>query len=511
MKACPRLGRLVAALVLSAGVLLATGIQAASAATAGITLKPTSGPPTTKVTVSGSGFGTSDGVVVNFATTKVASTTTSSTGTFSVAFSVPKTESPGTYTVTATDQTTSTVATAKFLVRTNYPQFHFNVDHTGLNPYENVINTSNVSKLTRAWTDTTSSTVGNSPAVVNGVAYVAGDNGLHAYNASSGRELWAAPGIFFDQSSPAVANGQVYAASVDGNFYAFATKISSAHCSGTPVTCTPLWTSPIDGAGSGAQSSPTVSGGFVYVSAGYNFYAFKASGCSAATCHPLWTAAVSPSNGESPVSGASSPAVVGGQVIVGGYEGIYAYSADGSNGCSGSPKTCQPLWYGSTVQGASGNNVNSSSATVSGGKVFIGAGNSLFAFSTSCSGTCSPLWSFPTSNEVDSTPAVANGTVYFDSDDHKMYALSTSGALKWSFDTGFADSSSPLVANGVVYTGSYHNVYALNAGGCGAATCTELWSASLTDSGFASPVVANGMLYQGEVTNGEYLVAFKLP
>ena len=67
----------------------------AVAGTASIIMKPTSGPPTTKVSMSGSGFGVSETVTVDFSTTQEATAATSSTGTFSASFTVPKWALPG--------------------------------------------------------------------------------------------------------------------------------------------------------------------------------------------------------------------------------------------------------------------------------------------------------------------------------------------------------------------------------------------------------------------------------
>jgi len=143
-----RLYRLVAALAVGAAIVVATGASPAQArVTQSITLKPTSGPPTTKVSVSGTGFGASEGVVITFGATKVATATTSSTGSFSASFKVPKAEAPGTYAVKATGQTSRRVATKNFLVRANWPQFMFSAAHSGLNPYENKISPANVSGL----------------------------------------------------------------------------------------------------------------------------------------------------------------------------------------------------------------------------------------------------------------------------------------------------------------------------------------------------------------------------
>src|SRR5262249_57641177 len=64
------------------------------------------------------------------------------------------------------------------------------------------------------------------------------------------------------------------------------------------------------------------------------------TGCSGTpkTCTPLWT-------GTTGSITYSSPAVVGGVVYVAGTDGkLYAFSANGTTGCSGTPKTCTPLW-----------------------------------------------------------------------------------------------------------------------------------------------------------------------
>src|SRR6185295_3390018 len=65
-----------------------------------------------------------------------------------------------------------------------------------------------------------------------------------------------------------------------------------------------------------------------------------------------------------------------------------------------------------------------------------------------------------------STPALAaDGTLYFGSDDHKLYAMDgTAGTKKWDFTTGGEVGSSPAIgADGTVYFGSLdHKVYAVD-------------------------------------------------
>jgi outer membrane protein assembly factor BamB len=71
-----------------------------------------------------------------------------------------------------------------------------------------------------------------------------------------------------------------------------------------------------------------------------------------------------------------------------------------------------------------------------------------------------------------SSPAIANGIVYFGSGDHSVYAVdAATGAQRWKFETGNVVHASPAIANGVVYIGSWdRNMYALDA-----ATGREIW------------------------------------
>ncbi len=101
-----------------------------------------------------------------------------------------------------------------------------------------------------------------------------------------------------------------------------------------------------------------------------------------------------------------------------------------------------------------------------------------------------------------SSPAIANGVVYFGSGDHYVYALdAATGALKWKFLTGDVVHASPAVADGVVYIGSWDRfLYALNG-----ESGTMLWRFETGDDkeiynhvGIAgSAAVAKGTVYFG--------------
>jgi outer membrane protein assembly factor BamB len=159
-----------------------------------------------------------------------------------------------------------------------------------------------------------------------------------------------------------------------------------------------------------------------------------------------------------------------------------------------------------------------------------------------------PVWSFPTTESILSSPAVASdGTLYIGSYDRKVYSFtpegtkrwefplpppvyiyfdvyagvygtsaigpdgtvyvpsengnllalnSTNGAQKWVYSLNGQDAlySSPAIGvNGTIYFGGYDkNFYAINPDG------TKKWNVHFGDSIFASPVVgADGTIYCG--------------
>src|SRR5262249_10785475 len=153
-------------------------------------LTPNFGPPTSSVTIKGSGFGAFETVDLEFDAEAVGMAATNGRGSFSQPIAVPGTALPGAHSVTATGEISGLVATAPFTWRTDWPKFHFDLANSGVNPYENILGPSNVSDLLLNWT---SVNLGGqtSPAVVNGVVYESSSNGkLYALDAGTGFVLW---------------------------------------------------------------------------------------------------------------------------------------------------------------------------------------------------------------------------------------------------------------------------------------------------------------------------------
>jgi outer membrane protein assembly factor BamB len=136
-------------------------------------------------------------------------------------------------------------------------------------------------------------------------------------------------------------------------------------------------------------------------------------------------------------------------------------------------------------------------------------------------------WRFPTGDRVVSSPSVADGVVYFGSDDGRVYAVTAAtGRLLWSVETNGPVRSTPAVAGGVVYVVSYDGrLYALDArtGGRRWAFRTQgerafeakglhgMQPASQTffdpyDVFLSSPAVAGGVVYFGSGDGRVYAV-----
>ncbi|MEE8468663.1 MAG: PQQ-binding-like beta-propeller repeat protein, partial [Planctomycetota bacterium] len=88
------------------------------------------------------------------------------------------------------------------------------------------------------------------------------------------------------------------------------------------------------------------------------------------------------------------------------------------------------------------------------------------------------LWSFEAGGAVTSSPVVANGLVYFGSDDYELHAVDLeTGEQRWAFATEDLIEAPPMVHDETVYVGSNDfRLYAVNA-----ATGELRWRAETDD------------------------------
>jgi len=160
---------------------------------------------------------------------------------------------------------------------------------------------------------------------------------------------------------------------------------------------------------------------------------------------------------------------------------------------SPAPRTNQTQWTYTTDYYVT------SSPAVANGKVYFGSwDDKVYCLDAS---TGARIWNYTTRGDVTSSPAVANGRVYVGSLDHNVYCLDAStGAKIWNYTTGDIVESSPAVADDKVYVGSADfNVYCLNA-----LTGTRIWNYRTSGMVFSSPAVFDGRVYVGSTDNNIY-------
>jgi eukaryotic-like serine/threonine-protein kinase len=153
--------------------------------------------------------------------------------------------------------------------------------------------------------------------------------------------------------------------------------------------------------------------------------------------------------------------------------------------------------------------IYTSSPAVANGKVFFGSGDGGIYAADAQTGVLQ--WKFSTNDVVHASPAVVGNTVYVGSWDSYLYALDAdTGAVKWSFKTGedpaihnqVGFQSSPAVVDGTVYVGCRDaHVYAVDAG-----TGRKKWDYP-TSKGWVvgTPAVRDAVVYVGTSDGARFM------
>jgi outer membrane protein assembly factor BamB len=364
------------------------------------------------------------------------------------------------------------------------------------------------------------------PAVADGKVYVTtgeaaeygGQVGVSEFaclNAYTGEPIWKLPiEALAPRESVAIAYGNLYIIpgtvttsvdSISGNEYSRINQVWAIGSSSIPVSSWPMWRADPTHSSTALVgpsnlsltwnfttngsviSSPSVANGIVYVgSQDKNIYAIGAySG------NLIWKFTTQDAI-------ESSPAIANGKVYTGGDDG-YVYCLDAYTGAfiwKTFVNGDLPYTYGSFVL--------KSSPVISGGKVYIGSLDGyLYALDANNGGI---VWRVKTDGQIESSPAVADGAVYFTAEEPTAGALykldANSGALIWKqqlpyeyqFTGGTEMLGSPSVANGMVFASSDLRSYY----GIDAATGDFVWN--FTDPAAmefiaSSPIYVNGDLF----------------
>jgi outer membrane protein assembly factor BamB len=153
--------------------------------------------------------------------------------------------------------------------------------------------------------------------------------------------------------------------------------------------------------------------------------------------------------------------------------------------------------------------IYTSSPAVANGKVFFGSGDGNIYAAEAQTGVLQ--WKFATKDVVHSSPAIVGNTVFVGSWDSYLYALDTeTGREKWSFKTGedptihnqVGFQSSPAVVDGTVYIGCRDaHVYAVDA-----ATGHKKWDYPTSKSWvIGTPAVDDGVVYVGTSDSARFM------
>ena len=383
----------------------------------------------------------------------------------------------------------------------NWPMFRDGPAHLGVSP-ETAIGTATASTLTAGWTATLGTASYSSPAVVNlkalgePVVFAGGSSSFSAYPASGGAPLWTFPVSKAVDSSPAVYNGVVYVADSNGTLYALNAATGALRCSfatGQFMQSSPVVVKDPDGSGAIVyeDTDPTPGPGQVF--------AMYAPGNTHGACKQAWTWdswTVQPGGSFSSPAYATdadgTPVVVFGSVDPD--NSVYALNAN----------TGAEIWTYRTNDTTANDDVGAaptiSAPGVNGfadGVAYITGKNKVtYALDLT---TGSVLWqdALAVGKAGDIAGSALDGnTLYVDSDTG-VYALNaTTGAQVWHVLSQGAFYSSPAITGAagqqVLITGNLTgHLYALSL-----ATGATLWTQQPDTAGYwSSPTISQGTIY----------------
>ncbi len=323
----------------------------------------------------------------------------------------------------------------------------------------------------------------SAPAVANGVVYTgADDHHVYAIDAVTGQQKWAFPTEDVVSASPVIVDGVVFIGSEDGYLYLLDAETGTQR--------------EIFATGSPILGDVTVLDGVAYFfsgnSDGADFYALgntarfeqtvaaatevvnaTATGVAAEAATSVAEAALAASGSVPDV-----PMFRGGPARTGAMPGPGPnYEAD----------DFQMLWSFETGSRSSG--MVEPSPVLVDGVIYIGGNGRQFYALDATSGHT--LWISETSGSY-TTAAVANGMVYVGRSGALVAFDATTGEERWTFE-GVSDESSPIVLDGVVYMAGDEQFYAVDA-----ATGQRLWvTTNLASINSTSPAIYDDVLYAG--------------
>jgi outer membrane protein assembly factor BamB len=125
------------------------------------------------------------------------------------------------------------------------------------------------------------------------------------------------------------------------------------------------------------------------------------------------------------------------------------------------------------------------------------------------------LWSVDLDSHAAAAPALADGRLFVPTQGGRLVVVSARGcgaatcSPLWSASSGGWMFQQPVVAGGVVFTSSFDSlngfIRAFDAAGCGSPTCPPLWQ-GWVDGEITTTAVSDGRLFVG--TAHQQVIAF---
>jgi outer membrane protein assembly factor BamB len=280
-----------------------------------------------------------------------------------------------------------------------------------------------------AWQVELGAPVSSSPVVTGGLVVfgtsdaASGEGGfLLALDAASGEERWRVGFEDGADASPAFADGVIFAGVDGGSLHAISVETGEER-----------WSHPFPG---DVDSSPIVADGVVYV--GSQGAPGIVAALNASTGEQRWSVEV-----PKPVVG--PPALHGGTIYIGCTDG-FLYALDAQSGAE--------RWTFESGEFFP-SEFGDAAPAIAGGVLYLGDRTGTMYGIDAETGTEVFRTKIDTAPDgLESTPAVVDGTVYVSSEDGGLYAFdAVSGAIRWRYEIGAEALTSPLVTGGLIFVG----------------------------------------------------------
>jgi outer membrane protein assembly factor BamB len=497
--------RIRAATALIGAVLVLSTLSAGAAHSAPrptLTLTPDNGPPTATFQAGLTRLPANSAIIIHWDEIEIGRGSADSRGALIIILNVPQTATPGIHTVSAMFAAGGEVSRKTFTVHTDWLQFHADPARSGANAFENVLSPATVGGIIINWRLATGGAVDGSAVVCDGHVVVGSADGkLYGGGVGGFTDPW-----LFQTRGPIVGTPValppgpclVAVGSQDGTVYAVdaATGKQKWKASGRSPISSPLLIYGFDpqpdppgkiivGDDSGAvraldqrgrtlwstQVEGSVVGAAAWQSVPINPMAGGPSILQLDPGSRIFIATdIGNVYGLDPATGAVLIAIRLGSEI--------AAPPAVTVGQQGPPIPDAPIVLVGTADGVLhglfADNLSEDWAFRTGGPItttpavedpdeigdphlFVASGDSNLYGLANVAGDVTPAWAAPIGVPLNSSPAVANGVLYFGADDSQLRALdSASGRLLFASGAITSTRSSPIVVDGQVIVGTSH-------------------------------------------------------